>query len=395
MNHDYEYSCVGDDRQAAALGEILRHTFHFPPERVPLFFENAGRDNLRVLRKSGVVVGGLVVIPMGQFYGGRSVKMAGIAAVGIDPHERGRGAAGTLMSAAVREMHAMGFPLSALYPATQPLYRRVGYEQAGTFYRCVLPTAVIDPAGREAIVRPATDADASAVEKCYLRRARQVNGHLDRGRYIWSRVQNHRGTEARGFVIEGDGGVEGYVYLIQQDSPTRPYNLFCTDLVVNTPRAARRLLQFFADHRSMAGEVIWHGSPPDAIHLTLREQAARDEVKDQWMLRLLDAAGALEARGYAPGVNVELHLEVHGDEVLPDVNNGRLLVRIADGRAEARRGAGRGSIRVDIRGLASLYSGLVSPWQARAAGWLDGDDDAIAPLAAALAGGAPWIADHF
>ncbi len=395
MSHEYRYSCVEDDRQAAALGEILRHTFHFPPERVPRFFEVAGRENLRVLHAGGDVIGGLVLIPMGQFFGGRSVKTAGVAAVAIDQHERGRGAASALMSSAVREMRAMGFSLSSLYPATQPLYRRAGYEQAGTAYRCVLPTAHIEAVGREERIRPVTDADASVIERCYLERARRVNGHLDRGRYIWSRVQNHRGTEARGFVVECDGTVEGYTYLIRQDSPTRPYNLLCTDLVANTASAARRLLQFFADHRSMVGEVIWRGSPVDAIHLSLREQAVRDEVKDHWMLRLLDAACAFEGRGYAPGVFGELHLEVHGDDVLPEVNNGRLLVQVAEGRAQVQRGAGRGSVRVHIRGLASIYSGFLSPWQARAAGWIEGEDDAIARLAAALAGAAPWIADDF
>jgi len=395
MSEQYEYDTAHDDRERAALGEILRRTFNFTADRVPRFFEVAGQENLRVLRQAGTVVGGLVIIHMGQFFGGRAVKTAGIAAVGIDPHARGLGAAGALMRAVVREMHAMRVPISSLYPATQPLYRRVGYEQAGTYYRCTLPTASIDSREREMKVRPITDADQSAIEKCYQARAQRNSGHLDRTNYVWSRVRHHRGAEATGYLVEGPQGVEGYACIVPQDSPTRPYNLYCTDLVAQTPGAAQRLLKFFADHRSMAGEVIWHGHPSDAIHLNLREQSVRDEVKDQWMVRLLDAAAAIEARGYPPGLAAEVHLDVHGDEVLPEINNGRLLLRLAGGRAEAQRGEGRGAVKVHIRGLASLYSGFISPWQARAAGWLEGEDEALATLAAAFAGPAPWLADHF
>lgn len=395
MSKTFEYGPAADEADRLTLGEVLRNTFHFPAERVPHFFDLAGHENLRVIRQRGAVVGGLVIVHMGQFFGGRAVKMAGIAAVGIDQHVRGQGAASVLMSEVVAEMHTMGYPISALYPATQPLYQRVGYEQAGTFYRCVLPTTHIDSRERELTLRPITDADQSAIEKCYRTRARHTNGHLDRTNYVWTRVRKSRTGDSRGFLVEGDSGVEGYIFMLQQDSPTRPYDLYCTDLVAITQRAARRLLQFFADHRSMAGEVIWHGSPTDALHLNLREQHIRDEVKDFWMLRLLDAGKAMEARGYATGVTTELHLDIHDDTVLPEVNNGRLLVRIEGGQATTQRGQGRGEMKVTIRGLASLYSGMITPWQARAAGWLEGDDDAITPLAAAFAGGAPWLADHF
>lgn len=395
MSGQFEYGTAADEAERAALGEILRRTFHFPPERVPRYFEVAGHENLRVVRKGGLVVGGLVIIPMGQFFGGRAVRMAGIAAVGIDPQARGLGAASALMRGAVAEMHSRRCPISSLYPATQPLYRRVGYEQAGTYYRCTLPTGSIDSRRRDLAIRPITAADESAVQQCYLARARRSTGHLDRTEYVWSRVRNHRGTEASAFLVEGAGGVEGCVRVVQQDSPTRPYNLYCTDLVALSQAAAERLLAFFADHRSMAGEVIWHGHPSDAIHLSLREQSIHDEVKDQWMLRLLDAAAAIEARGYPPGVAIEAHLDLYGDDVLGHVNNGRLLVSVGEGRGEARRREGRGDVRVHIRGLAAIYSGFISPWQARAAGWLEGDDEALDGLAAAFAGPAPWLADHF
>ena len=111
------------------------------------------------------------------------------------------------------------------------------------------------------------------------------------------------------------------------------------------------------------------------------------------MVRVLDVASALAARGYLPGVSAEVHLDVTADEVLPE-NAGRWLLRVEDGRGEATRG-GRGAVRCDIRGLAAMYTGFHSPVDLRAAGFVEADDVSLASASAAFAGPHPWMADHF
>jgi predicted acetyltransferase len=69
-------------------------------------------------------------------------------------------------------------------------------------------------------------------------------------------------------------------------------------------------------------------------------------------------------------------------------------VRVADGRAEVERG-GRGTLRLDIRGLAAMYTGFHSPADLRAAGFADADDASLASASALFAGPHPWMADHF
>jgi len=72
------------------------------------------------------------MIPMGQWWGSQRVPMTGIAGVGVTPEYRGTGVAIALVQDTVKELHRQGVPLSVLYPATQHLYRKAGYEQAGT-----------------------------------------------------------------------------------------------------------------------------------------------------------------------------------------------------------------------------------------------------------------------
>ena len=109
------------------LLEMQRTAFGGEKESWERFLKWIGAENFRAIGDAG----GLILIPMAQYYGGHAVPMTGIGAVAVSPEFRGRGAATKLMRAAVREMHDEGMALSTLYPATEPLYRRAGYEQAG------------------------------------------------------------------------------------------------------------------------------------------------------------------------------------------------------------------------------------------------------------------------
>ena len=57
--------------------------------------------------------------------------MAGVSSVKVAPEDRGRGVGRLLMTAVLDEIAAHRYPLSALYPATMPLYRSLGWELAG------------------------------------------------------------------------------------------------------------------------------------------------------------------------------------------------------------------------------------------------------------------------
>ena len=113
-----------------------------------------------------------------------------------------------------------------------------------------------------------------------------------------------------------------------------------------------------------------------------------------WMLRLVDVAAALAERGYPRGVRGEVDLEVR-DDLLP-WNHGRLTLEVADGVAEVRRGGnGDGVIALDVRGLASIYSGFAAPAELVPTGLVAGDADDLARLGSIFAGPSPWLSDGF
>jgi predicted acetyltransferase len=165
------------------------------------------------------------------------------------------------------------------------------------------------------------------------------------------------------------------------------------DLVALTPGAGRTILRLLADHRSMARHAIVAAAPREPVFLLAPEEPI--EVVDQlrWMVRMIDVEAALVARAYPASARGEVAFELR-DDVLAH-NEARFSLAVADGKAEVRRGARAPKIVLDVRGLAALYTGYLSPEELRATGLVEGPDDELAVLGALFAGPSPWMSDIF
>ncbi|MCP3101127.1 GNAT family N-acetyltransferase [Myxococcus sp. K15C18031901] len=381
-----------DEREVAAVIDILMHSYAMTPEDCEGWKKRQDLGNLRLLREKGQVGATLGLLRMGQWYGGRSVPVIGVGGVGVHPLHRGQGTATRLMRHLLREVRAEGAPLSILYPATQPLYRRVGYELAGGRYEIRVPVSSLGTDERGLRLRAIEAADEAAITACYTRVARHRQGWLDRGAFSWTRVRNPRTETVHGFLVEGDAGVEGYVYLARRPQKDLKYELGVTDVVATTPVAARRLLRFLGDHHSLGTEAVWFGGVDEPLLWLLREQDYSVKLYMHWMARVLDVAAALEARGWPPDAAGVLHLEVE-DDLFPE-NQGRFVLEVASGAARVTRG-GEGRMRLHVRQLASLYTGFASADALRAMGLLQADDASVQVAQRLLHGPTPSMRDMF
>jgi predicted acetyltransferase len=219
-----------------------------------------------------------------------------------------------------------------------------------------------------------------------------MDGFLDRKAYIWQRVRAPREGRTRSFGVVVNGALEGYLYIRERHTSGARYDLWLSDVVALTPRAGRRLLGFIADHRTLAESVVWFGGPSDALLALLPEQRYTITLKDQWMLRIVDVAAALEARGWPPDITTELELELRDEQIA--ANSGRWVLEVADGRGSVRRGGG-GELRLDVRGLGALYSGHLDPFALRRSGLADSDERTLARARGLFAGPAPCLPDSF
>ena len=247
-------------------------------------------------------------LDFGQFFGGRSVPMGGLSSVSVVPDRRGRGLAKEVIREVLRAMRERGEVISSLYPATTSLYRSLGWEVAGTtLVRRVAPaTLQLLPAPDAGRLRPSGPDDLDALRACYGKLAQGVNGFVDRSENWWGRLA-HAWKDRRVYVAEGDAGeVEGYLVYRQIDGEHSAFGgswvLGVNEAVATTRDAALALWRLLGSWASQAQQIIYRGTAEDPLLLLLPEQSLEVMAEVRWMTRMVDAAGAVEARGFPPGL---------------------------------------------------------------------------------------------
>jgi predicted acetyltransferase len=391
MASQWEYSTLASSN-IQQLGKLLAQCFVGSPSESERYAQIIGSENFRELRQAEQLVGGLALIAMGQWWGEQSVPMTGIASVGIAPEQRGSGAAIALLQHMLRELYEAGVPLSALYPATQRLYRKAGYEQGGSFCGWEIAANAIQARERSLPVQTVDPSDRQIFEALYQKRAKRINGHLDRATAIWQQLL-HQDEKTTHFAYRfgSSDRPQGYVVFSQQRSESGTV-LKIHDWAVLTTDAAKSFWAFLGDHRSQIDKVQWKGGAIDPLALLLPEQTAKLRFIEQWFLRIVNVRSALEKRGYPAHLQTELHLEVQ-DDLLP-ANTGKFILSVANGRGEVTAG-GKGELKLNVQGLAPLYTGLFTPQQLQFAGYLEATEVALAIATQLFTGASPWMPDFF
>lgn len=370
----------------ARLHDIVGHAFGLSADDVSRWFLRAGEEHVRALVRNSEVVGGLLEIPMGQYFGGRSVSMLGVAGVAIAASERGQGLGTKLMLETLRSARERGFALSTLYAASVTLYRRAGYERAGARFGFMLDPRHVEVAREPEMTMREVDTSSGLPDEMralYKRFAAKTPGFLDRGPYCWMRVVAPRGMTTKTFSVTREGQLEGYVVLAHVMPPQGfPTSVQVTDMAATTPRAARAILRFLVEYRSLAEVVTWQGGPSELFANMLPERHHTVKLSDYFLVRIIDVARALEQRGYPAGTRRGLTFELD-DTSLPE----------GSGRYEL--GGGGSVVKVNERGLAALYSGMSQAHVLADAGWLEADEETQLLADAWFSGPLPTMRDHF
>jgi predicted acetyltransferase len=380
-----------DEALTRSLHDIVGHAFGLPPEDVGRWFERAGHEHVRTfVRGEREVVGGLLEIPMGQFFGGVSIPTLGVAGVAVATAERGKGIGAQMMVAMLRSAKTRGFPISSLYPASVTLYRRAGYERAGARFVTCFDPRHIEIARERSIAIGEAEGIPDELRAMYNRTARRSQGYFDRGPYCWARVVSPRGMRTKTFVASHSGKAEGYVVLGHVMPPDGfPTKVNVTDLEATTPRAARALLRLLIEYRSLTDVVKWEGGVNDLFATVLPERHITATLKDYFMVRIVDPARAFSLRRFPDGAfTFEL-----ADTSMPE-NSGRYAVTSRDGNTTVTVGGLAGPVvKLDERALSALYTGFTQPEILADAGWLETPDPAA--LRPWFLSTFPTMRDHF
>jgi len=386
---------------------------------------------------SGRPAAAAAIQDMRQWWRGRPVPMAGVSSVTVAPEYRGLGIGRLLMTALLDEIAARRYPLSALFPATMPLYRSLGWELAGARDTAVIPArSLLRLVPPDALPSDAPPSDAlppdvlppdvlpsaPSARPAPPRLHRAGPGDAEAVTAVLGRVHEAAGDcgpitwdAASAAEWLADPGL--YAYLAEDG--VLAYRWHHRDLFAERAEAisAGTVRAFWAQlgsHASIAENVQARTGPASAFWWLTQERDAQIARRSRWMLRVVDAAAAIAARGFPAGVSVRVPVRI-ADGARP-ANSGRWQLTVAGGAgtleplgpagtagpASTAGTAGPASpvalpgssLTLGARGLAALYAGtpLVTLRQAGlAAGGTAADDAALDAAFAAT----PYMLDAF
>ncbi|MGW4380971.1 GNAT family N-acetyltransferase [Kitasatospora sp. NPDC004531] len=351
----------------------------------------AAPAQVRVAVEAGRVVGGLIVLPMSQYYGGTPLPAAGLSTVCVAADRRGRGVAGALITETLREQAAAGAVVSPLWTPALGFYRRWGWDVAGDAWTLDRPIEAFAPTA--APYRVADVTGGSPGTDLYERIAVRWNGPVERDGAWWRRryPSDSPGTLHR--IDAPDGTPRALVGWRRTRLPDGwGHRLDITDYWADDPQAAALADAFIGAQRSQARSVRFLPGTLPALpeHLWRTAQFnSEGRLHHPWMARLLDPARALAATHWPAAARGRLALSL----TRPDGAAQALRITVEDGRATAEPG--------HLDEGPALPVGLFTSWFTGAIGTDDlrhrtGADHHALDLLAAMGGQRrPWLPDLF
>lgn len=368
------------------IRRLLAMAFGFDSERTREYIRHATVDAFRVVRTpDGRVEACAALIDTAHVFGGRDVRAANIAHVAVAPEARGKGLARPLVDALCEDARRVGASMVSLFASARPVYRKCGFELAGSEIVYEAETAALPP--RSAVDFEAVSLDDQRITKAYARKSGVEAGLLRRSEIHWREIgRNPRDCLA----AYGAGGEELDAYVILDAGD--PDRLVVRDWHAADGRIADALLCFLGRFRSVYPKVTWHGGPQDDLVAAMPDKGWRLAHQEEWLARILDPVAALRERGYAPG-SARLGLRI-GE---PGGDACGIRLEVSSGRAEASPGdtADLPTVTVGTSDFASLFTGFRSASKLARQGALSGSTEAVQLCDRVFAGPQPWVAEHF
>lgn len=318
----------------------------------------------------------LHLIPLTCYINGKTFDMGGVSSVATWPEFRRQGAVKQLLQHALQSMKKQGQTISFLHPFSFAFYRKYGWEHAFSekVYTIPLERLKGDWKAEGSVYR--IQDDTALLHDVYTEYAGNFNGTLTRDEKWWEqRVLKEKWHKEVAFSSEGKA--EGYLlYKVQQEK------VFVHEFVYNSLNARKLLMQFIANHDSMAETVEMVVPENDNLPLLVEEPRFEQKINPYFMARIVDVKGFLEDYPFKNGLTEPVTLYVE-DSFWPENNGVYQLTHTGSGSnvVHTRSNAGlENSVYCRIQPLTAMLIGYKRPVELYHAGLIDGPPEEIKQL---------------
>lgn len=341
-----------------------------------------------------VVIGQARLVPTYHRFGRRPVAALDLASVAVPPQHRGKGVASALTLDAAAIGTASGFGLSVLFPATTSLYRRLGWEHAGSLTRYRVRTRALPTRGPR--LRPADQAtDGPAIERCRERAVGAIPGVAVRPPERWDAFDD---ADYR-YVLDDPtqrGEVAAYALVDHERDPDDwQFRYRLRDWAATTREGLEAIAALVGSSASFARYAMFTDAWPSRWSQLLPEQDLEVVGGLHWMARGLDLPSAIASRGFPTGLALAVTLRIDDEPALEGaVPTGPWRLEVAGGAGHLTEVPGA-DVRLAALAVGPLYTGFRSATELSALGLLRGPTEALELLDAAFAGPPPTLLDFF
>jgi predicted acetyltransferase len=390
------------------FGNYVSDAFVMDSERAASWLELSVKSSLhdtRVLEEDGEIKAGLRIIYPDLWLGQGKVKMAGISSVATPPQHRRQGCINRLLEAVMREHREAGYNISTLYPFYFPFYKKFGYELAANSKKIKVKMSALQKFRPKAKGRwrEISHADWQILNVLYESYCRGNFGLITRSEFRWSWAilrQRLKDTKHAYVWYNQEGEARAYVIYNMHTIKDWDREMQIQEMVWRDYTARHEVLAFLANHDSQAEAVIWETNPDDAFFALLDDpREAEQTLSPGYMLRILDAKKALLERSWQ--VHTPSAFTLTLTDKLLEWNNLTLRIEAIGHKIqiETLPQDYKSGLSCDIRQLAQLYAGYLSPVKLAELGLLDvrSELDLMAAQSLFSPSGQPtaFMADYF
>ncbi|MBY3265144.1 GNAT family N-acetyltransferase [Rhizobium laguerreae] len=379
-------SRIAATQDADFIVKAYATSFGFTVQQTEAYVGKMGLENFYIADHEDRPAAVFALIATGHWFGGRAVPACNIAHVAILPEYRGLGLADAILEDAGAIAASRGALLTTLFASTRPVYRRGGYEMAGSEIVYEAETSELYKIKEKYHCRQLTlPAALPNLASIHERQCEVEAGNLQRSAAQWSLLLTWPDPATSIYVFDSD---EDVAYVIIDTS--NPECMIIRDWAALSGRAARCILRFLGTFSTVYPRVRWHGSAQDKLVFAMPDKGWRLVHQEEFLMRVLSARDALLARGYN-SVTEKVTLEImKGDQVET------LSLSIENGTPYCRtHEAGLPIVKIASEHLATLYSGFRSASFLARAGWINGDRDGVMACDRIFSGPPPWVGEHF
>jgi len=325
--------------------------------------------------EEGRIAAKVHVLPLSVLIHGKRFEMGGVASVATWPEYRRTGMVKNLLAHALNHMKQDGQLLSYLHPFSVPFYRKFGWEIVfdKKYYTIPMDSLKKDWKAKGFVRR--NSATIEVLHRIYTDFANNFSGMLMRDENWWK--QRILAKDNMVAVCYGDNEkAEGYVIYSVKNNLLEVEEFIYTSL-----NGKKLLLEFIANHDSMAKEVKMTVQENDNLPLLVDEPRFKQETTPYFMARIVDVPLFLNQYPFEHVSHTKLAIHVE-DAFLPE-NNGIYEISKVDGQTQfsiQQSTEVKNQIHCTVGQLTAMLIGYKRPQELAKLGLIKGNMQAIDKL---------------